>query len=218
MKLYIFLGNCFLYFNRFPFQLFSSWFFFSLNSVIINGCSTNVLGKSSFKNHVFWIRKYLKDIFLFFSQQLPSFPKLTLFHATALDTLEQNSALKISKWRSLLQCGHHFYHTALSLKNQTVIFFFKSGIQELWNELWIDTDVVCLSGACVVVAESSANQLSLQKTCGVPSKRKEGFACQTIFKTFLHRCWRDAEVVPHNITPQQEKPQLTQRQTTGEMK
>lgn len=57
-----------------------------------------------------------------------------------------------------------------------------------------------------------------KKTCGVPSKRKEGFACQTIFKTFLHRCWRDAEVVPHNITPQQEKPQLTQRQTTGEMK
>jgi len=25
---------------------------------------------------------------------------------------------------------------------------FKSRIQELWNELWIDTDVVCLSGVC----------------------------------------------------------------------
>lgn len=59
-------------------------------------------------------------------------------------------------WSSLLP-----YRSVTEEPNR--YFFFKSGIQELWNELWIDTDVVCLSGACVVVAESSANQLSLQK-------------------------------------------------------
>lgn len=164
--------------------------------MIINGCSTNVLGKSSFENHVFWIIKYLKYIFLFFSQQLPTFPKETLFYATASDISGQKLALKISGW-SLLQCGHHFYHRALFMSMYQMMFwdrgiqgpcwswrtrfhslahwgfsgvskkpklfsFFKSGIQELWKELWIDTDVVCLSGAYVVVVEISADQLALQ--------------------------------------------------------
>lgn len=55
---------------------------------------------------------------------------------------------------------------------------------------------------CVVVVEISANQHALQKTCGVPRKGEEGFVRQAIFKTCLHHCWRDAEVVPHNITLQ----------------
>lgn len=247
MKLYIFLGNCFLYINSFRLQLFSSWFFILWILWLLMAVALKFLEKkSSLENHVFWIIKYLKVIFLFFSQRLPSFPKQNLFHATTFDSWDQNLSLMISRQRSPWQCVHHFYHTALFMCMYHIMFgdytgpaglssaprnywgfsdvtedsncsLFKSRIQELWNKLWVDTDVVCLSGACVVVVEISADQHALQKTCGVPSKGEEGFVRQAIFKTCLHHCWRDAEVVPHNITLQQEKPQLTQRQTTGEM-
>ena len=74
-----------------------------------------------------------------------------------------------------------------------------------------------ISGVYVVVAEISADQLVLQQTCGVPSKGEGRRVSQTVFKTCLHHRWRDAEVVPHNITLQQEKPQPTQGQTAGEV-
>lgn len=235
MKLYIFLGNYFLYINSFRLQLFSSWFFILWILWLLMAVALKFLEKkkSSLENHVFWIIKYLKDIFLFFSQRLPSFPKQNLFHATTLDPWDQNSSLMISRQRSPLQCVLHFYHTTLSMCVYQIIFgdytgpaglssaprnywgfsdvtedsncsLFKSRIRELW----VDTDAV---------VEISIDQHALQKTCGVPSKGEEGFVRQAIFKTCLHHCWRDAEVVPHNITLQQEKPQLTQRHTTGEM-
>lgn len=111
----------------------------------------------------------------------------------------------------------HIKGFLLSLKNPNCSLFFKSGIQEFWKELWIDIDVVCPSGAYVVVVEISADQLALQQTCGVPSKGEGRCVSQTVFKTCLHHCWRDAEVVPHNVTLQQEKPQPTQSQTTREV-
>lgn len=89
------------------------------------------LEKSSFKNHVFWIIKYLKDIFLFFSQQLPGFPKETSYHATALDTLDQNLALKISE-RRLSQSGHRFYHGALFMS----MYQMKSGEKGIQGPRW----------------------------------------------------------------------------------
>lgn len=113
MKLYIFWGNCFLYINRFHLQLFSSWFFILWILWLLMAVALNFLEKSSFENHVFWIIKYPKDIFLSFSQRMTSFPKQNLFHATTLDPWDQNLSLMISGRRSPLQCGHHFYHTAL---------------------------------------------------------------------------------------------------------
>lgn len=100
----------------------------------------------------------------------------------------------------------------VSLNPKTLLFFFfffRSAIQEPWKKPWVDRDVVCLSGAYVVVVKISADPLALQQNCGVPSKGEDRRVSQTVFKTCLCHCWRNVEVVPHNVTFKQEKPQPT---------
>lgn len=111
----------------------------------------------------------------------------------------------------------HIESFLVSLNPKTLLFFFRSAIQEPWKKPWIDRDVVCLSGAYVVVVKISADPLALQQNCGVPSKGEDRRVSQTVFKACLRHCWRDVEMVPHNVTLKQEKPQPTQSQTTGEI-
>lgn len=215
--------------------------------MIINGCSTNVLGKELIWEPCFLDYKISEIYFSFLQPTTAWFSQGDIIPCHSIGYIRSKLGFEdkrenpTTKWSSLLPWNSLHVHvsdeiwsegnsgTTLVLEDlfpltdtlrifwchfesQTVNFF-KSGIQELWKELRIDTDMVCLS---VVVVEISADNLLCSRPVGFPARGRADIS-QTIFKTCLHHCWRDAEVVPHNITLQQGKPQPTQSQTTREV-